>query len=317
MPFGEELVAGYGNRTSDLGYTANQVRTGFAGKDKDEETGFNYFGERYYSSATGRFTSPDILMASGGAYNPQTWNRYAYVVNNPVAYIDVNGELRRDKNGKIVETNQIVKGPSTHVTGVTSFGSFVTIQTDKGRDVVAFKNNPNSAIYDYRQNFNCHGLTFTQGQYNIGNKDVDAIIEDEYRPLTSGEKPQVGDVVIYYDAANEYASGNGVVHSATVVETDGTIDGTRAAGLGGVEIQSRTTTLNQQFGNNDNYVIFRKKKENKNEPTPEQRAETARNAVKTPPLTPATTGTQPLGAEIIPRKLIPLPEPPAIVKPQG
>jgi hypothetical protein len=44
-------------------------------------------------------------MASGGAANPQTWNRYAYVVNNPMAYIDVNGQLRRDKNGKVIASN--------------------------------------------------------------------------------------------------------------------------------------------------------------------------------------------------------------------
>jgi RHS repeat-associated protein len=40
-------------------------------------TGLDYFGARYFSAAQGRFTTPDPLMASAKASNPQTWNRYA------------------------------------------------------------------------------------------------------------------------------------------------------------------------------------------------------------------------------------------------
>lgn len=45
-------------------------------------------GFRYYSSAMGRFTSPDPLMASAVVPNPQTWNRYSYSLNNPLRYVD-------------------------------------------------------------------------------------------------------------------------------------------------------------------------------------------------------------------------------------
>jgi RHS repeat-associated protein len=38
--------------------------------------------------AMGRFTSPDPLMASANIYNPQSWNRYSYTLNNPLKFID-------------------------------------------------------------------------------------------------------------------------------------------------------------------------------------------------------------------------------------
>ena len=53
-------------------------------KERDAETGLDYFQTRYFSSAQGRYTSPDSLMASARPSNPQTWNRYAYGLNNPL-----------------------------------------------------------------------------------------------------------------------------------------------------------------------------------------------------------------------------------------
>jgi RHS repeat-associated protein len=64
----------------------------FTGKERDAETGLDYFGARYLSSAQGRFTSPDPFQASAKPTDPQTWNRYAYVRGAPLVFVDVNGE---------------------------------------------------------------------------------------------------------------------------------------------------------------------------------------------------------------------------------
>lgn len=64
----------------------------FTAKERDAETGLDYFGARYDSSAQGRFTSPDATMATAFTTDPQTWNRYTYANNNPLKYIDPNGE---------------------------------------------------------------------------------------------------------------------------------------------------------------------------------------------------------------------------------
>lgn len=76
-------------------------RSRSTGKERDAETGLDYFGARYMSAAQGRFTSPDphniISEASSeeefASYlpNPQNWNRYAYVTNNPLSITDPDG----------------------------------------------------------------------------------------------------------------------------------------------------------------------------------------------------------------------------------
>ena len=63
----------------------------FGGKEHDGESGLDYFGARYYQSATGRFTSPDPLITSAQPAKPQTWNRYTYALNNPLKYTDPTG----------------------------------------------------------------------------------------------------------------------------------------------------------------------------------------------------------------------------------
>lgn len=66
------------------------MRMKFTGKERDAETGLDFFGARYLSSAQGRFTSPDSPSYSKLSY-PQTWNLYSYAVNNPLNYVDPDG----------------------------------------------------------------------------------------------------------------------------------------------------------------------------------------------------------------------------------
>ncbi len=57
----------------------------------DEETALYYYGARYYSPGLGRFISADTVVQEPG--NPQTLNRYAYALNNPVNRIDPTGNV--------------------------------------------------------------------------------------------------------------------------------------------------------------------------------------------------------------------------------
>ncbi len=77
------------------------------GKERDAETGLDFFEARYLSGAQGRFTSPDPENANAIAGDPQSWNMYAYGRNNPLSYVDPDGLAYRlcqvDSQGK--ETN--------------------------------------------------------------------------------------------------------------------------------------------------------------------------------------------------------------------
>ncbi|HEV2992213.1 MAG TPA: RHS repeat-associated core domain-containing protein [Candidatus Angelobacter sp.] len=61
----------------------------FTGYEYDFETAYNYAVERFEAGRWGRFLSPDIL--GGSVLNPQSLNRYAYVLNNPCTLIDPYG----------------------------------------------------------------------------------------------------------------------------------------------------------------------------------------------------------------------------------
>ena len=71
------------------GYDASWRK--FTGKERDGETGLDFFGARYMSAAQGRFTSADPLLNSAKPWDPQTWNRYTYALNNPLKFVDPNG----------------------------------------------------------------------------------------------------------------------------------------------------------------------------------------------------------------------------------
>ena len=68
----------------------------YTGKERDTESGLDYFGARYYSSVIGRFSSPDwaakpeaVPYSSLG--DPQSLNLYTYVGNNPLSKADADG----------------------------------------------------------------------------------------------------------------------------------------------------------------------------------------------------------------------------------
>lgn len=68
----------------------------FTGKERDTETGLDYFGARYYGSNMGRFMSPDWSAKPSPVPfakfdDPQTLNLYSYVRNNPLNRFDVDG----------------------------------------------------------------------------------------------------------------------------------------------------------------------------------------------------------------------------------
>jgi RHS repeat-associated protein len=99
LPFGEEIPStGFRDFDcfSDGVYPINPspdvLSQKFTGKERDAETGLDYFGARYFSAAQGRFTSPDKPFADQHISNPQSWNLYSYTRNNPLSSVDPDGQ---------------------------------------------------------------------------------------------------------------------------------------------------------------------------------------------------------------------------------
>ncbi|MCX6545915.1 MAG: RHS repeat-associated core domain-containing protein [Acidobacteria bacterium] len=83
LPFGEEWNPSANAKEKRL----------FTGHERDAETGLDYFGARYYRASVGRFSTVDPeLSVKEAQVDPQRWNRYAYVTNNPLKYTDPDGK---------------------------------------------------------------------------------------------------------------------------------------------------------------------------------------------------------------------------------
>jgi RHS repeat-associated protein len=94
LPFGEEIPGSVGGRSAAGYEIPSFLRQKFTGKERDEaanEAGLDYFLARYYASPQGRFLTPDAPFADQQAADPQSWNLYTYVRNNPQRYVDGDG----------------------------------------------------------------------------------------------------------------------------------------------------------------------------------------------------------------------------------
>ena len=67
----------------------------FATYTRESNTGNDYADQRYYTSAFGRFMTPDPYAASGGSSDPGSWNRYTYTKGDPVNRYDPHGFISR------------------------------------------------------------------------------------------------------------------------------------------------------------------------------------------------------------------------------
>ena len=82
LPFGDEFAE-----------SGTQEKHHFTSYETESETGTDYALNRQYSQSVGRFQSADPYQASGYLVDPQSWNRYSYVENDPLHNIDPLGLL--------------------------------------------------------------------------------------------------------------------------------------------------------------------------------------------------------------------------------
>src|SRR5712692_9895235 len=121
LPFGEEWCV---NQVCGS-VTPGQPRR-FTGKERDAETGLDYFGARYYGSRIGRFTTVDpAYTIKENLVDPQRWNKYAYGRNNPLRFVDPDG-----RDILVVENGPTRGNPMGHTAiaisgqGIYSFGNY-------------------------------------------------------------------------------------------------------------------------------------------------------------------------------------------------
>ena len=103
FPFGEEIPGddNHGNRNWLLDggfvtYNASlSINQQFTGKSRDPDTELDDFLARCFCAPLGVFTGADPANAGARTGDPQSWNAYSYVGNNPLNFIDSDGRAKR------------------------------------------------------------------------------------------------------------------------------------------------------------------------------------------------------------------------------
>ncbi len=137
MPYGEEAFIGVGNRAVGHGYTyGDSTREKFTGYERDEESNLDFAQARMHNYNHGRFRSPDPLMASAKLLIPQSFNRFAYVTNNPINLVDPFGLIWLSKGDNIywLDDDDYPKNPNAYKDYTIVLNGSIYFGTQNGRN---------------------------------------------------------------------------------------------------------------------------------------------------------------------------------------
>jgi RHS repeat-associated protein len=234
-------------------------RLQFAGHERDSGT-LDYMHARFYSPLDGRFLSVDPERYS--LADSQVFNKFSYVSNNPVRFVDAKGRFKTDANGNLVF--RPIDGsilPLKRHPGYQFRVDRVVLFTDLGNPIEAstvlrtFKGSRAGEITRRSDGIvlvdnsssnpaatNCHGRTFADGKYAIDNRFVDTILtEDGYKIQTEGPAEEE-DVLVY-----RHKETRQIMHSVTVVEVDENGQVAKVETISGSDSRSRITTVGRAW----------------------------------------------------------------------
>ena len=197
----------YGELWKNQQRTPYNERFKFTGKERDEESGYDYFGARNYTSAASIWLSVDPLADKYPGISP-----YAYCAWNPMRYVDPDG---RDS---IYFNDQSNRPLDNGIPGNTYTATVIVIQN--GEIVGEYRgssypnsisNNDNSTLYN----------TINEGVFAFNNKYGHKagteqglnIVDDKGKRVVPGKNPIGEDVIIEYGNVHSGKSDKGNYNS--------------------------------------------------------------------------------------------------------
>lgn len=188
----------------------------FTGKERDSETGNDNFGARYFGSNLGRFMSPDPPLLDQHIADPQSWNLYSYVRNNPLSFIDPTGNsvellcsgsdptkcaaerqkgleflqksLGNDKAASNLYINEVKDGDKTrYFVGIKGdVGDFMK-QSDTSHDLANLVQNKNVVEFGLTsKDLSNQGGAVTYEKGEVGNQNVRVLVNPAQADVATG-----------------------------------------------------------------------------------------------------------------------------------
>ena len=202
-PFGEQLAPSTTGAKS------------YAQLFRDGETGQDYAQARMYQLRTGRFSASDPVF--GTLFNPQTWNRYTYALNDPLAFVDPTGLMASSCVMKEIKLNDntVTMAEYCNVTGggggtpslwgVSLFIDGINFQrgTGSGRDALG------------------GGRGRGNGPLGTSGSPSDPVSNPSTPPVTTSPPSDPGDVSACEAFSGQLVELAGVARSSTGVTTLG------------------------------------------------------------------------------------------------
>jgi len=240
----------FGMKTSNIKSGKENNPYLYNGKELEDafDLGWYNYGARFYDPSVGKFTTIDPLASSF-----PSWNPYSYSYSNPNRFIDPDGrapeDIIRDEDGNVVYVTDGSTADVSHPSGSNATVEVGYVFADDGTPIQVFNNVSGGEGWCT----NCHGTTLADGEVWLNNDQVPALIEgDNYEGVSDISEVQEGDKVVYLGGQGE------AEHSVTIESTDGTIEGTKVHGLGGLETQTHTDKLTDGWPQAQGVAVFRK-----------------------------------------------------------
>ena len=192
----------------------------FIGKEKDEETGFSYFGARYEEARIGRFITPDPERAvdpktsktnEDMLLNPQRLNTYAYALNNPYRFVDTNGLSPQDRvNWAFKQLNSNKDYWKGEIFRENKCNEFVAAAHSRDAD-------PDAGKYPSAKHGNYNTPTVSDlADPNFAKDRLDYIRVTGITQIVQQAKP--GDIIVWYDSNPDHN-----VHHSAIYVGDGNV----------------------------------------------------------------------------------------------